>query len=215
MFDVVMPLYNKEEFVGATIDAVLAQSFSDWRLIIVDDGSTDGSAELVRSYGDPRITMIRQKNQGVGPARNAGIRSGTTEWIAFLDADDVWNGDHLAELDELRMTYPEAGLVGCAFRRLSGTIDPEYKSRGSSERRIARYFAECAAGRELLVTSSAAVRRTAIDAVGSFQDLPGNEDVELWARLALHVQVAVSSKRTVNYRVDSGGITDKGMGDRR
>jgi glycosyltransferase involved in cell wall biosynthesis len=215
MFDVVMPLYNKEEFVGATINAVLAQTFADWRLIIVDDGSTDGSAELVRSYGDPRINLIQQKNQGVGPARNAGIRSGTAEWIAFLDADDVWNGDHLAELDELRMIYPEAGLVGCAFRRFSGAIDPEQNTGGSSERRLTRYFAECAAGRELLVTSSAAVRRTVIDAVGAFQDLPGNEDVELWARLALHGPVAVSSKPTVNYRVDSGGITDKGMGRRK
>ena len=65
------------------------------------------------------------------------------------------------------------------------------------------------------MTSSAAVRRTAIDAVGPFEDLPGNEDVELWARLALHGPVAVSAKPTVNYRVDSGGITDKGMGSRR
>ncbi|MFL6851725.1 MAG: hypothetical protein ACJ8EH_12830, partial [Sphingomicrobium sp.] len=70
-------------------------------------------------------------------------------------------------------------------------------------------------GRELLVTSSAAVRRAAIDAVGDFEDLPGNEDVELWARLALHGPVAVSSRATVNYRVDSGGITDTGMGNRK
>ena len=72
MFDVVMPLFNKEKFVGAAIQSVLAQGFDQWRLFIVDDGSTDGGAEVVHGYGDPRITLIEQANQGVGPARNAG-----------------------------------------------------------------------------------------------------------------------------------------------
>jgi glycosyltransferase involved in cell wall biosynthesis len=151
----------------------------------------------------------------VGPARNTGIRAGKAEWIAFVDADDVWNADHLAELDELRRAFPKAGLIGCAFRRFSGDVAQNSLSKGAPVRRLARYFAECARGTELLVTSSAAARRSAIDQVGDFEDLPGNEDVELWARLALHAPVAVSSLRTVNYRVDTGGITDKGMGDRK
>ncbi len=215
MFDVVMPLYNKEEFVGATIEAVLAQSFPHWRLIIVDDGSSDRSPALVAGFNDPRISLIPQKNQGVGPARNVGIHAGSGEWIAFLDADDVWNADHLAELDMLRQAYPAAALLGCAFRRFSGAVEASLESEGASSPRLARYFADCAKGRELLVTSSAAVRRAAIYAVGDFEDLPGNEDVELWARLALHGPVAVSRRATVNYRVDSGGITDSGMGDRK
>jgi hypothetical protein len=106
-------------------------------------------------------------------------------------------------------------LIGCAFKRFSGAVAPEAHSNGPAERRVARYFAECARGRELLITSSAAVPRAAIDEVGPFEDLPGNEDVELWARLALHGPVAVSSKQTVNYRVDSGGITDQGAQNRK
>jgi glycosyltransferase involved in cell wall biosynthesis len=211
MFDIVMPLYNKEEFVGATIDAVLAQSFADWRLIVVDDGSSDGGAEVVRGFDDPRITLIEQKNRGVGPARNVGIRAGANDWIAFLDADDIWNADHLAELNSLRRDFPQAGLIGCAFTRFSRAIEPEPEC-APGRRRLARYFRESADGHELLVTSSAAVRRQAILEVGDFENLPGNEDVELWARLALHAPVAVSSRPTANYRVDSGGITDKGMG---
>ena len=214
MFDIVMTLYNKQEFVGATIEAVLAQTYRDRRLFVVDDGSADRSADLVRGYDDPRITLIRQANQGVGPARNAGIGAGTSEWIAFLDGDDVWNGDHLAELDTLRRAFPEAVLVGCAFNRFSGSITPREYSGAASRRRLARYFAECASGRELFLTSSAAVPRTATSEVGGFKDLPGNEDVELWARLALQGPVAVSSRQTVNYRVDTGGITEKGMGGR-
>src|SRR5438445_10730215 len=211
MFDVVMSLCNKEKFVGTTIEAVLGQTLADWRLFVVDDGSTRAGVEVVLSFDDPRITLIRQKNQGVGPARNAGIRAGSAEWIAFLDADDVWNADHLEELDALRREFDDAGLIGCAFRRFSGEITPQTRSASPGKRRLARYFAESARGGELFFTSSAAVRRSAIDEIGDFEPLPGNEDVELWARLALHGPVAVSSRQTVNYRVDTGGITDKGM----
>lgn len=214
MFDIVMPLYNKREFVGATIEAVLAQTYRDWRLLVVDDGSSDRSSDVVRGYADPRIILIEQTNRGVGPARNTGIDAGTAEWIAFLDADDVWNADHLAELHALRTAFPNAALIGCAFKRFSGAIISRTHSKGGSECRLARYFAECARGRELLVTSSAAAPRSAMEEVGAFNDLPGNEDVELWARLALHGPVAVSSRQTVNYRVGTGGITEKGMGSR-
>ena len=207
MFDVVMPLYNKGKFVEATIESVLAQRHGEWRLFVVDDGSSDNGVELVRRFSDPRVKLIEQSNKGVGPARNRGIREGTADWIAFLDADDVWNPDHLEELAALRTAFPEAVLLGCAFRRFSGAVEPGPSAR-QGRRRLSRYFADCARGQELLVTSSAAVSRAALAAVGDFKPLPGNEDVELWARLALTGPVAVSSRQTVNYRVDSGGITD-------
>jgi len=203
-----MSLYNKEQYVAATVEAVLAQNFSEWRLFAVDDGSVDAGAEIVRRYDDPRITLIAQANQGVGPARNAGIRTGSADWIAFLDADDVWNNDHLAELDAVRRDFPESVLIGCGFSRFSGSALAKARSPGAPKRRLARYFAECARGRELFLTSSAAARRSAIAEVGDFKPLPGNEDVELWARLALHGPVAVSSRCTVNYRVATGGLTD-------
>jgi glycosyltransferase involved in cell wall biosynthesis len=208
MFDVVVPLYNKEKFVEGTIQSVLAQSFAEWRLFVVDDGSMDGSADVVRCFKDSRIQLIEQPNRGVGPARNRGIRAGSSEWIAFLDSDDVWDFDHLEELDALRRAFPEAALIGCAFERFSGSIPNGSHRQG--ERRLARYFAECGRGKELLITSSAAVRRSALSEVGEFKPLPGNEDVELWARLALQGSVAVSSLKTVNYRVGTGGITDSG-----
>lgn len=215
MFDIVMSLYNKAKFVEATIEAVLAQSYPDWRLFVVDDGSTDEGPELAAQFKDQRIAIIRQTNQGVGPARNTGILAGSAPWIALLDADDVWNADHLAGLDRLCCEFPEAVLIGTGFQRFSGAVERRTLSAGDKSRRLARYFAECAQGEELFFTSSAAVRRSAIEQVGGFEPLPGNEDVELWARLALHGPVAVSGLRTVNYRVDSGGITEQGMGGRK
>lgn len=215
MFDIVMSLFNKEKFVEDTINSVLSQRHREWRLFAVDDGSTDRSAAIVEAFGDPRITLIRQKNQGVGPARNAGIRAGSSAWIAFLDADDVWNSDHLAELQATIDRHPGAVIVGSGFRRFSGKACPKQHSDGRDRRELVRYFELAARGREMFFTSSCAVRRSVLAAVGTFEPLPGNEDVELWARVALRGPVAVSDKQTVNYRVDTGGITDAGMAGRK
>jgi hypothetical protein len=126
----------------------------------------------------------------------------------------VWRPDHLEELDALRRSFSEAALIGCKFERFSGSPNLATRAR-PGERRLVRYFGECARGRELFVTSSAAVTREALKQVGDFKPLPGNEDVELWARLALHAPVAFSSKPTVLYRVDSGGITNVGIGQQQ
>lgn len=208
MFDIVVPLYNKAEFVGDTITSVCAQSFGEWRMFVVDDGSTDGGPEIVEGLSERRITIIRQKNEGVGAARNRGISAGSAEWIAFLDADDIWNADHLAELDGVRSAVPAATLIGCGFERFIGVAHPRVTSQGNRIRRTARYFYESARGSELFNSSSAAASRRALDEVGYFEPLAGGEDVELWARLALHGPVAVSDLRTSLYRIESGGITD-------
>ena len=208
MFDVVTALYNKAPFVERTIESVLAQSFAEWRLFVVDDGSTDDGADRVARFADPRITLIRQKNAGVVLARNAGIFAGSAPWVAFLDADDIWTPGHLAELDKLRQAYPEAMLIGTAITRFSG--DPPVPDTCEGRFRISRYFHEMARGRPPLYTSSAAISRKTLDSLGIFKPLNGNEDVELWARLAVHGPVVVSTKRTVFYRLDTGGITDQG-----
>ncbi len=87
---VVVPLHNKKDYVRRTLESISKQTFQDWEAIIVDDGSTDGSAEIAESVDDPRFRLIRQKNAGPGAARNHGIRESRGEWIACLDADDIW-----------------------------------------------------------------------------------------------------------------------------
>lgn len=207
MFDVVTALFNKGPFVKLTIESVLAQRFTDWRLFVVDDGSTDNGPDIVAKFRDPRIHLIRQANAGVGPARNTGIAAGSAPWVAFLDADDVWMPDHLAELDKVRQAYPDALLIGTGITRFGGSPPPPQSGRGRL--RVARYFHEMSRGRPPLYTSSAAISRRTFDQWGVFEPLNGNEDVELWARLAVNGAVAVSTKRTVYYRLDTGGITDQ------
>lgn len=88
--DIVIPLYNKEATVARTIDSILKQTWQDWHLIIVDDGSTDNGVQVAKSFADSRITILQQENRGPGAARNAGINSATAPHVAFLDADDQW-----------------------------------------------------------------------------------------------------------------------------
>ena len=115
MFSVVIPLWNKRHTVAFSVASALRQSYGELELIIVDDGSTDGSREALGGFSDPRIRLIGQPRLGPGGARNTGIRAARGDWIAFLDADDVWLPNHLAELDRIRAAYPDAALIGTAF----------------------------------------------------------------------------------------------------
>lgn len=105
-FSVVIPLYNKEKNIGSTIDSVLNQTFSDFELIVVDDGSTDRSAEIVASYDDPRIRLIKKKNGGVSSARNRGVENSVGHFLYFLDADDIMVAECLEKFKELVEMFP-------------------------------------------------------------------------------------------------------------
>jgi glycosyltransferase involved in cell wall biosynthesis len=107
---IIIPLYNKRSYIGRALDSVLHQSFQDFEIIVVDDGSTDNGAEVVKSYDDPRIRLIRQENKGVSVARNTGADRATADFIAFLDADDEWMPRQLETVSGLRKKFPDAGL---------------------------------------------------------------------------------------------------------
>ncbi|MDR3165832.1 MAG: glycosyltransferase [Synergistaceae bacterium] len=107
---IIIPLYNKAFCIESTINTVLNQTVSNFELIIVNDGSTDGSEKIVAEISDSRIKVINQKNAGVSAARNKGAAESSSDFIAFLDADDGWNTDHIEALIALRKKFPEVGL---------------------------------------------------------------------------------------------------------
>src|SRR5690606_12651401 len=98
MFSIVIPLYNKAKSLRGTIQSVLNQTFHDFEVLVVNDGSTDESVAILQEFTDQRIRLISQRNQGVSAARNTGIKNATFDWIAFLDGDDVWKEDHLEQI---------------------------------------------------------------------------------------------------------------------
>ena len=93
---VVMPVYNVEKYVSASIESVLSQTFTDFEIIVVDDGGKDASIDICSSYTDPRIRIVSQKNRGLAGARNTGILESRGEYIALLDSDDCWEPEKLA-----------------------------------------------------------------------------------------------------------------------
>jgi len=108
---VIIPLFNKKEYIVRALDSIFAQSYKDFEIIVIDDGSTDGSTALVQQYRDPRLRMVRQKNQGPGSARNRGIVESTSPYIAFLDADDEWLPDFLERYLQALIGNPECDYV--------------------------------------------------------------------------------------------------------
>ena len=116
-FSVVVPLHDKEPYVARAVESVLAQTHSGFELIVVDDASTDRGPEIVRSFDDPRVRLLRRDVPGPGgyAARNLGIREARNEWIAFLDADDLWKPDFLAENVRLHEKFPDARALCAAF----------------------------------------------------------------------------------------------------
>ena len=110
---VIIPLFNKGRYIQQALNSVLAQTFGDYEIIVVDDGSTDNGAELVSNYCDQRIRLIRQENAGPGAARNYGIRNSCAEYVAFLDADDEWMPEFLENSLDNILQNPGCVLSTC------------------------------------------------------------------------------------------------------
>ncbi|MGH8821254.1 MAG: glycosyltransferase family 2 protein [Rhodoferax sp.] len=211
-FSVVIPLYNKAPYIASAIESVLAQTFTDFEVIVVDDGSTDGSAELAAAITDNRLRLVRQCNAGVSVARNRAIAMSQGEWVAFLDGDDWHHPRHLATLLEAQKIHPEADTIACDFLSVppDPTLDltrcwPRLPDEASVELVTdlpRRWMRSCP-----LFTSAVAVRATRLAqmrpcfAPGESQ----GEDLDLWFRLAEQSPIAIMHVPLVARRVAVAG----------
>jgi len=197
---VVIPLFNKEKSVRRTIGSVLNQSRPPDEIIVVDDGSTDQSAiaarEALKREGSIRWELISQQNAGVSAARNAGAAATNSRFIAFLDADDEWLPDYLAEVERLACAFPDASVIttGKAIRYPDGSIARQPTALpdgffGIVDRFLVRYRKS----RGLIHSSAVTVRRDAWERSGGFPiGATQGEDIYLWLRLGLREKVAHS-----------------------
>jgi len=211
-FDVVMPLYNKRAYVEDAICSVLSQAELH-ELIVVDDGSTDGGAERVEELAreDARIRLLRQPNAGVSAARNRGVRASMADYVAFLDADDLYLPGFLQQIAALAGRYPEAALLGTAYRRFSGdaalALVPHVPDRVTEPGRLVPAFFEEWSRGSFICTSSICVRRAALLDMGTLfpEGERLGEDQDVWFRLAERHPVATSVRVLALYRVDAVG----------
>ncbi|MCL6582183.1 MAG: glycosyltransferase family 2 protein [bacterium] len=204
---VVIPLYNKALEIRRAVESVLAQSWQDFEIIVIDDGSTDGGAEVVKSISEPRLRLIRQENAGVSAARNRGIAEATSELIAFLDADDVWKPKFLETILRLRKRFPEAGAYATAYEVHESNgkvIQLQYKDIPSPpwEGLIPNYF-RSALGSPPVWSSAVAVPKGVFEDVGCFPvGEPIGEDGDMWLRIALKYPIAFSWQIGATYFKD-------------
>jgi glycosyltransferase involved in cell wall biosynthesis len=205
---VIVPAYNAEKTVLETITSVLNQTFSDFELIVINDGSTDQTLELLSTVKDHRLKIFSYPNGGVPVARNRGLSHATGDFIAFLDADDLWTPDKLELQLATLQQHPDAGVVySWAYY-----MDEEGESFHADN---PIFFAGnvCA---ELLVRdfivsgSNCLIRRQAIESVGEFDpSIPGADDWDYWIRLALHWPFVVVPKLQIFYRQSLGSVSSK------
>lgn len=205
MFSVVIPLYNKEKCIKRAIISVLDQTIQDFEIIVVNDGSTDNSTNIVKSITDKRIKLINQENQGVSVARNTGIENTKNEYIAFLDADDKWEPYFLEEIRKLIEVNKSAGLFATNFKRVLN--DKTDKLRSSKE--LAAYF------ESPVWTSAAVINKNVVEKVGGFPaSISHGEDLLFWCKIALEYQVMYSSKVCSNYYIETDNSAMKNLGEK-
>lgn len=211
---VVVPAYNAAQTIASTVRSVLQQTEPIHELLVVDDGSTDATAEVVAAIADDRVRLLRQSNAGPAAARNRGLAFATGHCVAFLDADDLWLPGHLASVRDALdshgagMAFADAWVLDHDTGRIRRTSAMAHQLRSPVPRdrdRLVRALL-----RRNFVVSSTIVRREVLDRVGGFRtDLKGTEDYELWLRIATAgYSFAHVPERLWIHREISGSISD-------
>ena len=219
-FSIVIPLYNKEKYVLTTVQSVLNQTFNDYEIIIVEDASTDKSFEVISSVQSEKIIINKHKfNKGLSAARNTGIRTAKSNYIAFLDADDIWKPNYLEELFSLITTFPEAKLFATNYEELfqnNSILLPDNNSKQIPEQAIIADFFEISLAQPLYCPSSLCVEKSVFDAVGFYnENIRFGEDVDFNIRANSVYRLAYSGKPLVKYTmVSQNQITQSVLGNK-
>lgn len=210
-FSIIVPLYNKASYIAGTLNSALAQTYTDFEVIVIDDGSTDSGPALVAAVDDPRVRLVRQPNAGVSATRNHGIELARGEWVAFLDADDWHHPNYLATLAATQAIHPEADTVATGFVFIPDSPAmwpprwPEYPSPPGVEL-ITNLPARWMRGPSLC-TSAVSVRTSRLRQMQPCFP-PGEshgEDLDLWFRLAEQTPIALVRAPLMAYRVAAEG----------
>ncbi len=187
---VIIPVYNKEHYVHKTLLSLLDQKFNDWEAIVIDDGSIDNSADIVKSIKDPRIQFFQQSNHGVSYTRNKGIEKARGEFIAFLDADDTWFPDYLETVIRLSMQYSSYSVFCVAQKDRPIRTLPNGIS-------IIKDF--CAFP-YIFWTGSLLIKKDVFKKVGGFRvGIQLGEDTDMWLRISCKYHTVYLNEEHVHH----------------
>lgn len=216
-FTLVIPLYNKENFIGRTLNSVLEQTFVDFEVIIVNDVSTDNSLAVAKSFKDKRITIINHDvNKGLSASRNTGIKNANAEYIAFLDADDIWKPKFLEKIYSLIQLYPQASLFATKYEEnYPGNVIIDLKIpdlKLSDNHGIIAYF-ENDLKKPLLSFSSICIQKEVFNKAGYFDEsITFGEDIDFYIRANYAFDLAYCNEPHAVYFIHSTDqITQSGL----
>lgn len=209
MFSVVISLFNKEDYIKNTLDSVLKQSFKDFEVIIVNDGSTDRSIEVVSTFTDKRLKILNKINEGASTARNLGIQTAKYDFIALLDGDDIWYPNHLENLKELIDNYPNCGLFCTAYETLyynKKMVKGKFLEIDDSFEGIVSDYFTSSLINSMASSSSVAIPKIIFENYGKFDtNIRSGQDTELWINIALKEEVAFTSKISTRIIISDRG----------
>lgn len=215
MISIVIPLYNKENYILETVQSVLNQTYINFELLIVNDGSTDDSLSIVQSIQDNRIKIINLPNGGVCKARNTGISQAKSEWIAFLDADDWWDKNFLAEMVQTIKEYPSEKVFATGrsrifkqnVKRYNNPYLPKFETTKTIDyiKVISKYLPP-------INSSNSIINKNVLQKAGLFNiEQKLHEDHDLWLRICCTNQVVFINKNLSFYRKDIVGSSSQGI----
>ncbi len=213
--DVIVPAYNAGRFLATSLESVIAQTFQDWRIVLVDDGSTDDTDEIARNYAarlGRRLLHLTQSNKGVSAARNAAIHASDSEYIAMMDGDDVWLPERLELSVRALDQHPDAGLsygfVSC-IDDMGKVISTHDQLHSGAEGRVARSLYTRSVDVPCVTVT---VRRAVLNSTGAFDEtMHASEDRDLWLRIAQKSDVVRVPKIIALYRRSQGSLTTGGQ----
>ena len=209
---VVIPLFNKAPHIADAITSVLAQTDLAEEVIVVDDGSTDEGYKIVENFAARGVSLIRQKNQGVSAARNAGVKQARSEFVAFLDADDLWLPNHLQVIRDLLSAYPSVALASTAhnIRRDDRLYRPASVFPHGWSGIVSNFFEAQAKGLALANSTTSCVNKDSFNEIGGFPvGIRRGEDIVTWINLALRFPVAHAEVATAIYNQAAVNRTDQ------
>jgi glycosyltransferase involved in cell wall biosynthesis len=202
---VIIPTYNRAEYICETLESVFTQTYPDFEVIIVDDGSTDHTKDVLKPYLN-RVQYIYKNNGGPASARNTGIRASTGKYIAFLDSDDLWMPDKLQVQADFLEAHPEYAMVFSGYEFIG-----ERKVKHLKKPRV---FYDCTVDALLegnkIATLTVMVRKEVFDVVGKFDEDPqiiALEDYSFWLRVAPKYKIAYVDRPLAKYRIHPSNIS--------
>lgn len=208
-FSVIIPLYNKQDFIQNTISSVLNQSFSDFEIIIIDDGSTDESLLKVLEFKNPKIFIYKTENKGVSNARNLGISLAKADYICFLDADDYWYPFFLEQMYKYIQLLPDQKVFACAieFQITNKIIPSVYSIEKKGEYQVVDYF-ESSLNQSVLFSSATSIKKSVFDKSGVFNTAyQAGEDTDLWIRIGMYFPIVFIWKIGARYVHDKHSLS--------